>query len=381
MSHATEGDFHAYLDGALAAYDPEAVRSLESHLDRCADCRASLEAERAIRGRAGELLGTALPAVEPPPFDGIAGPARALVGRRVRVERLAWAAGIVVALGAGWMANAVSRSNGGTGSDGPGAVGSTAAGVAALTEADRGLSDERAALESAQPPGPAAADGPVSQRDRIANAPAESDAASAARVSSGAGPDPARSRDEDVARADDAAAGRTGEAVVALQAAPRVASPRGELADVPSGQAFADEADPEREETAWRQIDEDEARRILGRTALRHPDLPVVRLDAQESTGRSPRVRLTQRLPDGGSLEVFQFRVGSPDPADPDVLERMAVEPSTDEAREPSGLAARKSAIGSEAMAEARSQVDGVVVVVRAGLASDSLGVLLSRIR
>ncbi|HUG00987.1 MAG TPA: zf-HC2 domain-containing protein, partial [Longimicrobiales bacterium] len=73
MPHADEGRLHAYLDGALHAEAPEAARALGRHLDACADCRARLESERAIRDEAGALLGLSLPpsVSAAPPWDEI----------------------------------------------------------------------------------------------------------------------------------------------------------------------------------------------------------------------------------------------------------------------------------------------------------------------
>jgi len=106
MSHATEGELHAHLDGALSAIDPAAAARLAEHLDRCADCRARLDEERAIRACAADLLAAALPSVEEPPFEAVARPA----GRPLpsaTTHRFMWAASLVVALGAGWMGHAL----------------------------------------------------------------------------------------------------------------------------------------------------------------------------------------------------------------------------------------------------------------------------------
>jgi len=107
MSHATEGELHAYLDGALPAIDPAAAGRLAAHLDRCIDCQARLEEERSLRARAGELLGIALPAVDAPPFETLPGATGERGPRGARPRRLRWAASVVVALGAGWMGHAL----------------------------------------------------------------------------------------------------------------------------------------------------------------------------------------------------------------------------------------------------------------------------------
>ena len=109
MSHLTDGQLHAFLDGSveeLADAEPSDVRS---HVEGCADCRARLEAARLVRDRAHSLLRVAAPpSLAPPPIQELA---RARTDRppgpRVfgsRPESLAWAATIAVALTGGWLA-------------------------------------------------------------------------------------------------------------------------------------------------------------------------------------------------------------------------------------------------------------------------------------
>ena len=71
MSHATDGELHAFLDGALAGYDQPAAERLASHLEGCPDCRARLEREQTFRERAGEVLTQLVPVVQVPPFETI----------------------------------------------------------------------------------------------------------------------------------------------------------------------------------------------------------------------------------------------------------------------------------------------------------------------
>lgn len=106
MSHVDEGALHAYLDGALDEYPSAEAETIRTHLDACAECAERLEAERRIRSDAHALLGLAAPEVEVPSFEEL----RAYVQRTrrqrrgiSRLQRLGWAASIVVALGAGWM--------------------------------------------------------------------------------------------------------------------------------------------------------------------------------------------------------------------------------------------------------------------------------------
>ena len=131
MSHVAEGLLHAHLDGALDAEGRREWSEAAAHLDVCEDCRRRLEEARAIRGAAAALLAGA--AAEPSPrpaFEELAaaaaarrgedplegrsgGPAEtgAPPGRRHRATtpwwgfpmKLAWAASLVLAVGAGWI--------------------------------------------------------------------------------------------------------------------------------------------------------------------------------------------------------------------------------------------------------------------------------------
>lgn len=131
MPHIDEGRLAAWLDGALGAEDPAAAAELRAHLDACADCRARLEEERALRERASGILALAEPpGLEGPGYEELAARARArraggaagaaggaLEGgagsrqadararRRITAwSRWAWAASVVVAVGLGWWA-------------------------------------------------------------------------------------------------------------------------------------------------------------------------------------------------------------------------------------------------------------------------------------
>lgn len=94
MSHIDEGALHAYLDGEATAAERSA---LDAHLAQCAACRERLAEERALRGRAAELLGRARPPERAMP------PLQALTRRRRRwILPLGWAASVVLALGTGY---------------------------------------------------------------------------------------------------------------------------------------------------------------------------------------------------------------------------------------------------------------------------------------
>ena len=117
MSHVDDGRLHAFLDGALPG-GAEARKEVEDHLRVCADCRALLEAARADREGAGEILSFLRPMeVEAPPLEELLARRRKAPGsdtgsedaRRPPGARfpLAWAATVVLAIGSGWIARGV----------------------------------------------------------------------------------------------------------------------------------------------------------------------------------------------------------------------------------------------------------------------------------
>jgi hypothetical protein len=114
MPHVDEGTLHAYLDGAIdslvaagALPDDLTRTDIDAHLAVCDDCRALLTAERTIRDRAGVVLRSASgrPVVVPPFSEVRAGwaPSTPEIFERPRnYVPLAWAASVLLALGAGW---------------------------------------------------------------------------------------------------------------------------------------------------------------------------------------------------------------------------------------------------------------------------------------
>jgi hypothetical protein len=126
MSHISKGDVHAYLDGALGAYSEDAARHIREHLDTCRDCAQLLEGERRVRQEASAILAaSAKGPVELDPLEELLAraadsdrqqaaegsermeKARPWVGSRL--SSLRWAATVVISLGAGWMANGLTR--------------------------------------------------------------------------------------------------------------------------------------------------------------------------------------------------------------------------------------------------------------------------------
>ena len=108
--HLAGGELHVWLDGALDQLGERRAAEVREHLRACAACRDALADEERMRARASEVLALAEPrGAEPPPFELLVerarGAATAAPARRVsRAARLGWAASVMVALGAGWVA-------------------------------------------------------------------------------------------------------------------------------------------------------------------------------------------------------------------------------------------------------------------------------------
>ncbi len=140
MPHIAEGLLHAHLDGALGPDEQLQWTAAERHLEQCADCRKRLEEARESRVRARELLReAAAPARSGPGFEALA--ARAAARRTAGSDeigdeagdpsgrsgppnggrapwwrstmRLAWAASLVMAAGAGWLGHELLVEQGG----------------------------------------------------------------------------------------------------------------------------------------------------------------------------------------------------------------------------------------------------------------------------
>ena len=115
MPHVDEGLLHAYIDGAFDAESPERIE-IERHLAACGDCRVLLERAEKTKQMASQALDAIAPAhTEPPAWESVLAEHRRRSGggavRRSGARRwyvpVTWAATLVMALGAGWMARAM----------------------------------------------------------------------------------------------------------------------------------------------------------------------------------------------------------------------------------------------------------------------------------
>ena len=362
MPHATEGDLHAHLDGALAVIDESAAERLTAHLARCADCRARLEQERVLRDRAGDLLGVALPVVDAPPFETVVGSTRRRPPR-MTTERLAWAAAIIVALGAGWIGNAVLR----------GVPDSFLASAVSLEPA-------RVETESASP-----------ESQVVGGEGREGRLASNARLQQQSENAPERA---DKARATESADRSVDELMKDESDAPRAVGAA--VAGAPTDFVSAD-ARQMKDSTgsvAWREVDEGEATLWIERAPLRIEELDIVAYEIGELAGAKV-LRVRQALPGGETVTLVQEMAPATSERDVALEDRqneeesrfrgeqerdeIADSPSAAAAENP--LAEREQAKQAHPMLSSRNFVNGVWVTLRAPLAPDSLRALVSRIR
>jgi hypothetical protein len=129
MRHVTDGELHAYLDGALDLLPEGRGEEVRDHLSFCEACQDRLQEEERVRAEAGALLGApGMGEFTLPSFEELRERAeaqgageggstdlgqRAVNAPRRRLLRglpLAWAATIVLALGVGWMGGQVWQS-------------------------------------------------------------------------------------------------------------------------------------------------------------------------------------------------------------------------------------------------------------------------------
>ncbi len=99
MSHLDEGQLHALLDGEL---DEAERKTVEAHLESCAECRREFAEARALMAGADELIA----AVELPASTRPAAVAPRPKPPLFRWRSVAWAASVCLAVGLGYLARA-----------------------------------------------------------------------------------------------------------------------------------------------------------------------------------------------------------------------------------------------------------------------------------
>lgn len=368
MRHLDDGQIAELIDAAGGGPGGPASRDAEAHLRDCAACRERVEEARHIAARARAILGAAVPssAVTAPPFAEVLHRAGRMRrgARRARAWRgLAWAATVVLAVGVGWYARG---------------------------EVTIPAPAERTAPLAA--PASVAAAGAVAEEDSLATTPAESSRVTEAergaappeerRLADAASPvGAARTQDSGVPSGrTDAAQERSGAAPPAAEppqartppAPERLAAsaPRPDLrrivvdeAPVPSAKAAAEPTERQAAVGNRITISRETAERVLGGRIALLEGLPV------ESyfmlAGETAVIQAVQRLPDGGRLELEQWRSEAVR-TEADAAVRQAMESR-----------ARHQA----AFAEESLEVNGLKVVARAAIPPDSLRALLHRLR
>jgi cytoskeletal protein RodZ len=118
MKHLDEGTLQAWLDMPRSGLEASEVAEIEGHLATCEACAIELETLRGSDASVHALLSGGLDRdIARPPFEEVVARAESRTdgggtdARRglSRLNRLAWAASVVVALGVGWMTNEIYR--------------------------------------------------------------------------------------------------------------------------------------------------------------------------------------------------------------------------------------------------------------------------------
>lgn len=205
MPHIAEGLLHAHLDGALGPDGQLQWTAAERHLEQCADCRERLEEARALRSSArGLLAGAAATATGfGPGFEALAAEAAKrreggadsstaspdgssarpaavrTAGWWRSTARLAWAASLVMAAGAGWLGHELLVEQGGA----PRPVAETAMETPAAAGAERRRTDAAAdAVDDAAGAEAAKSGDFAAEREERQGAPENADVPAGARA-------------------------------------------------------------------------------------------------------------------------------------------------------------------------------------------------------
>jgi hypothetical protein len=392
MSHVDEGRLSEYLDRRIEGSSDRG--EIERHLAECAECRERLEEVRAIRERAAHLLSVATPAqVAMPQFAEIEARARARrAPQRVlamrRLTALGWAATIVLAVGVGWLA----RGSFGFGGSQSEPLANRATAAAAETAKAAGQDSPVSTDAAGRAPEGGAAFSQTAPAPQVAEA-VERDAAPAAaarqapNLAAAPAPEPRRAepqvpalgnvaeREQPAAAAKvEAAEGiRTRQAVAGVVAAAEErpdALGRGDVVVDSAANELLERADEALRAKSWTGTTAQDAARHLGGPLHTVDGLPIESIRIGHVDG-APAVTVVQILPGGEQLEIVQWRSGDVESREEQL--RMAEE------------AARAQAPAAPTAGVRRSELvatrDGLVLVIRAAIASDSLAVLAGSVR
>jgi len=396
MSHVDEGRLSEYLDRRTVGSTDRRIdgsadsAEIERHLAECAECRARLEEVRAIRARASALLREAAPAkVAMPQFAEIQArararqaPSRVLTMRRLTA--LGWAATIVLAVGVGWIARG-SFGFGRSQADGLFRSTTTTAGApaemavpdsSASADVAGGVREGAAARLRAAPPPQAALeqDAPPDVATREAPSPAAAPAPETRRVEpqAPAAGNLAEREQPTAAKAEAAERAPTRQAVagvVALADERRDAAGRGAAPADSAANESVRMADEALVTGSWSGATAQDAERHLGTPLRMVGGLPVESIRIGDVAGQ-PAAAVVQILPGGEQLEIVQWRTDKV--AAPVLQARLAEDAPRAQAAAPTGAMGRTEAVIAR---------DGVMLVVRAPIAPDSLSVLAGRLQ
>ena len=265
MRHIPEDELHAYLDQGLSRSQ---CVEIESHLADCHFCRSTRDGIAALRDRTTALLARlAPPRSIPPSFESLSRRAVAEISaRRRRMQSLAWAASLVLAVGLGYGASLLLRPRG---------AASVASRTAAIPSAPAALAVN--AADTTRAPAPTLAYRPVRNERRVPGA-AEG-RLPPSQIGDSASPRPDR------------------EALLSvLDPVPAVAlskldSPRA------SGEEFGG---------MWRTMSWDGAEAEVGKPLPHIDGLPVVQVQVQNAEGARPVTVVAQQLTSGQVIRTIE---------------------------------------------------------------------------
>lgn len=375
MSHLTEGQLHAYLDGSAEGLGGAGIDGAQAHLAACADCRRRLETAGAVKEEAAGILGSAAPAsYSAPPFADLVERAagvlpeagrivdagapwrRSQAGRRFHPggSSLAWAASLAVALTAGWLARSM------VGTDRAASVGTEPAELLlALREREpaEGAEEAKAAAGEAS----VAAEQPTSPAGE-GNVEEEGDGLGREPMAAGEPAARAPTRPVKEFRAEDAG-----------QAAAKAAREADAAAPLTTRSLRAG-GGPE----GWRLVGREEAEALLGGAVRAVEGLPVLSMFARVTEG-PPEVWTAQQLPSGHTLDLRQTTIaGRRDTPELDMGDRPAGDEQVPDAQaRPAPESTWQQAYESLQML----RIDDFVIEARAPVSRDSLQSLLQRLR
>jgi len=404
MSHLTDGQLHAFLDGSVEALDGATLSEAGSHIAACDDCGARLEAARLVRDEAVSLLGTAAPSsFSPPPFEELERRAarvdpgsaseptsgRSAMSRRLfgRPGSLAWAASLTVALTAGWLA----RGTVGSGMlDRPAVVAPSESiqlqGEQEASALDQSLDRYRAESKEsrhaqAETPSPEffSREGGEPEEEGAYRRRADGAAMDeVATKTAGEEAPPADDRPARVAEELDARRLESGNRERAVEPDLERAAAKMARSDV-AGRSAAGLGAVEGP-VDWQPVRRDQAEALLGGALKTVEGLPVLSVYARAS-GVAPEVWTAQQLVSGHQLNLRQTPLGGDRFGD---LEEGVVANELDEpAADPVSEMEARPHPGQQAYYETLESllVDGFLIEARAPLSPDSLRVLLSRLK